>query len=66
MATNQISNEIYKIYCENGQSKAFDFADKCNLDFEYCKACETESPIDRQHTCLICGQSTKSNKVATN
>lgn len=53
----KLENKIYREYCKNGQSSAIDLANKHNLPFEYCKACETDSPaID--HVCAICGQDT--------
>lgn len=52
-------DQVYKAYCNKGQSSAFDVADKHNLPFEYCNGCETETPATIKHTCIICGQKTE-------
>jgi hypothetical protein len=53
----QISKKVYAAYVEDGQSAAFEVANKYNVPYEFCKACDTESP-SLDHTCLICGQET--------
>ena len=50
------------IYNKKGQSAVFDYANKHNIDFEHCKACETESPSIK-HVCLVCGQETTTEKI---
>lgn len=55
---NEIRNTVYNAYCEGGQSAAFKLADSYGVKYEYCKACECESP-QIKHTCLICGQETE-------
>jgi ribosomal protein L40E len=53
----QIEKEVYQAYLKHGQGRAFDVANKYNVNYEYCNACETESP-EIGHVCLICGQDT--------
>ena len=54
------ADKVYKLYCDKnkGLQAAFDYADKHNIDFEFCKACDAERPSVK-HTCAICGQTTK-------
>ena len=52
---SQIKKDVAYNYNEHGQAAAFDTANFYGVKYEYCKACETDSPaID--HECLICGQ----------
>jgi hypothetical protein len=54
----KIRNEVYNEYCKNGQSAAFELAEKFGVKkYEHCKGCETETPVIN-HQCLICGQDT--------
>jgi hypothetical protein len=49
--------ETTRLYNEEGQSSVFDYAEKHDLDWEDCKACESPSPSIK-HCCLVCGQET--------
>lgn len=59
MATTNATHEkkIYKLYEEKGIGAACDYANKNNITYEHCKACESEMPSIK-HTCTICGQAT--------
>lgn len=59
MATTNKTHEkkIYKLYTEKGIDKACDYANKHNLPYEHCKACEAKMPSIK-HICTICGQAT--------
>lgn len=46
------------IYEEKGQSAVFDYANRHNIGYEFCEACETDSP-SINHECLVCGQETR-------
>jgi hypothetical protein len=59
----EIIAEIETAYELKGQSSACGVADKYKLPYEYCKGCETESPvIPGKHDCLICGTTTETKK----
>jgi hypothetical protein len=51
------ADRIYKLYSEKGVGAAIDYANKHNIPYEYCDACEADMP-SKNHICLICGQAT--------
>lgn len=54
-----ILTEAYKIYLKRGESGVFDYARDLNIRcYEYCKPCDTETPIIDE-TCLVCGSEVK-------
>jgi hypothetical protein len=55
--TKQIKKDVAYAYNELGQTPAFYVANSYGVGYEYCKACETDSP-SIEHECLICGQTT--------
>lgn len=50
-----IKDKIYKAYCLNGMTAAVEVADKADLLFLHCPACNTETPCV-ENECVICGQ----------
>ena len=60
----KIINTVYNAYAKGGQSAAFELANEYGCNYEYCKACECDSP-QISHTCLICGQETTAVKKQT-
>jgi hypothetical protein len=56
-----ITKVCQELYEEKGQSAVFDYVnerDLPNVQYEYCKACDTDSPA-WEHQCLVCGQKTE-------
>ena len=49
---------VRKAYENEGVGAACDVANEAGLGYEYCAACEAESPAIK-HECLICGQATR-------
>ena len=45
------------IYNQSGLSGVCDYADTQKIGYEFCKACDTDSP-QIKHICLVCGQPT--------
>ena len=51
------ADKVYKLYCDKGVGDACNYANKHNMDYEYCPACACEMPSVK-HICAICGQQT--------
>ena len=61
MTNKQYEDKIYELYTTSGFGAAVEFASRQKrTKWEYCEACENEVPVLRnEHSCLICGQTTK-------
>lgn len=61
---NKLKEQISEVYNQHGQHTAIDWVEAWNnnhvrpIPFEWCKACDSQSPsID--HECCLCGQATE-------
>jgi len=60
----QYKDKISSLYLEQGQATALEWAGKQKrTKWEYCDMCECETAVlQEEHTCLICGSTTKALK----
>lgn len=57
MGQNKHIAKAEKLYQDKGATAVYDYANKNNIPYEYCKACAASVP-HINHNCLICGQTT--------
>lgn len=52
-----LSETCSNIYVKFGQSGVFDYINRHHPDVSWkvCKPCDSESPVDEDSTCLVCG-----------
>jgi len=67
--TKKISNKQHFensaiIYSTKGFSAVCDYANKHKIGYEFCKACDSQSP-SIQHICLACGSSTSKKYIVS-
>ena len=57
MSEQSLSETCSNIYVKFGQSGVFDYINTHypDISWKVCKPCDSESPVDEDSTCLVCG-----------